>query len=158
MDAGLVDRLVAFVREVGIPVTFAEVDRSVLPGVTIVDGGLEVDRSRLAWPGDLLHDAGHIAVTDPALRPTLNDLPDDAGEEMAAMAWSYAAACALAIDPAIVFHAAGYRDHGAVIIRNYADGGILGQPLLRYWGMTSDPQFSAADGRAPFPAMARWLR
>lgn len=157
-DPTLVDRMLAFVRRIGIPVSVAAVETSVLPGVTIVNGGLVVDRARLTWPGDLLHDAGHIAVTDPALRPTLNEVADDPAEEMAAMAWSYAAARALEIDPAIVFHPAGYRGSSEGVLAAYAAGGTLGQPMLRYWGMTSDERFAEADGRAPFPAMHRWLR
>jgi hypothetical protein len=36
-----------------------------------VNGGLVYDWERLTWPGDLLHEAGHIAVIPAALRPTI---------------------------------------------------------------------------------------
>lgn len=44
-------------------------------------------------PGDLLHQAGHIAVTEAAKRSTVSgaDL-GDAGEEIVTILWSFAAA------------------------------------------------------------------
>ena len=39
-----------------------------MPGLTIVDGTLVVDAVRLAWPGDILHEAAHIALTPPSRR------------------------------------------------------------------------------------------
>src|SRR5262245_22065448 len=99
----LVDKLAAFVRGVGIEVRAAALGDTFLAGLEIRNGALLIDEQRLTYPGDILHEAGHIAVSDPATRKTA-PVSTDPGEEMAASAWSYAAARKLGIDPAIVFH------------------------------------------------------
>ncbi|RYY23077.1 MAG: hypothetical protein EOP62_21395 [Sphingomonadales bacterium] len=140
-------RILAFLDQVGIPVIAEPVTDTLLPGATVRHGTLVYDPERLPWPGDLLHEAGHIAVTDPAVRATLPEIVHDPAEEMAAMAWSYAAALASGVAPAIVFHDGGYKGGGSNFLDSYADGGGIGVPMLRYYGMTS-----------AFPAMERWLR
>ena len=91
--------ILAFLDRIGIPVAIEPiVGETTLPAMTVRHGALVVDPDRLTWPGDLLHEAGHIAVTDPALRPTLDVVSGDPGEEMAAIAWSYAAAVEIGID------------------------------------------------------------
>src|ERR1051326_6795330 len=71
-----------------------------LDGLMISRGVLLIDEARLVFPGDLLHEAGHLAVV-PAERRTLLDgnAGGDPGEEMAAIAWSYAAALYLGDRP-----------------------------------------------------------
>jgi hypothetical protein len=115
-----------------------------------------LDCSQRYWSGDLLHEAGHIAVTDPQRRPSLSVVASDAAEEMAAIAWSYAAAVAIGIDPRIVFHADGYRGGSAAILNAFEQRNHFGVPLLQYWGMTTDDRGAAEDCR--YPAMRRWLR
>ena len=47
----LVDRIVAFLRMVGITVEVAALDgETFLPGVAVIGGALRVDPTRLAWP------------------------------------------------------------------------------------------------------------
>lgn len=153
------DRMIAFIRHAGIAVSAGEVPGdSFLPGLTVRDGGIVYDPARLAYPGDLLHEAGHIAVSDPAARPTLSAISDDPGEEMAAIAWSYAAACAIGIDPAVVFHPHGYRGGATAIIDNFAAGRYFGVPMLEWFGMAADKADAALTGEARYPAMRRWLR
>jgi len=154
----LTERLADFVREIGIDVRPAQLpDTTFLPGLDIRDGMILVDEERLAYPGDLLHEAGHLAVTDAAERgaPTLS--PSD-GDEMAAIAWSYAAAKHLDIDPAIVFHPHGYRGSSQAFVENFSAGRTFGQPLLQYYGMTFEPRHAALNGVIAFPHMLRWLR
>ena len=152
-----VSAIAAFLDRIGIPVIAEAVPGdSLLPGATVRDGALVFDPERLPYPGDLLHEAGHIAVTDPALRPTLCEVPSDPGEEMAAIAWSYAAALEIGIDPAIVFHDDGYQGGGGYLLPAFADGGGPGVPMLQYYEMTLMQHPAAAA--APFPAMRRWLR
>src|SRR6218665_1336524 len=92
-------RILAFLDEIGIPVSQGTTRAdSFLPGIEIRDGGLVIDPAQHFYPGDLLHEAGHIACTDPANRPTLCNVESDPGEEMAAIAWSYAAARAIGIE------------------------------------------------------------
>ena len=94
-------RILAFLDRIGIPVIRETApDGAVLSDMAVRDGALVVDLESLRYPGDMLHEAGHIAVTDPALRPTLGEVSSDPAEEMAAIAWSYAAALNAGIDPA----------------------------------------------------------
>ena len=119
-----------FVRSVGILVELAEVRDGFLPGIAVRHGRLIVDPERLGFPGDLLHDAGHIAVSDPAQRATMMAVADDPAEEMAAIAWSYAAALAAGINPRLVFHDHGYRGGGANLLENFQAGRFVGVPML----------------------------
>lgn len=151
--------ILAFLDRIGIPVVIAPVaGGTALPAMTVRDGALVIDPARLAWPGDLLHEAGHIAVTDPSLRATLSDVSSDPAEEMATIAWSYAAALAAGIDPRLVFHDHGYRGGGGYLADNFASGGYVGTPMLEYWGMAVPKRDAEAQGVAPYPHMLRWLR
>lgn len=159
LDDPITARIVAFIEGIGIPVIEAPVpEGSFLPGLRIRDGALLYDPATLDWPGDLLHEAGHIAVTDPALRPALDDVPDEPGEEMSAMAWSYAAARAIGIDPAIVFHPGGYKGGSEAMLAAFEGPGGPGIPMLAWYGMTAEPKRAAERGMEPYPAMTRWLR
>ena len=159
LDDPVTTRIVAFLEQIGIPVaTDAVPEESLLPAMTIRDGMLVFDPQRLEWPGDLLHEAGHIAVTDPALRPTLSDVRSDPAEEMSAIAWSYAAALAIDLDPAIVFHEAGYNGGSASILENFTTGRYFGVPMLEYYGMTLTKRFTEERGMPRYPHMLSWLR
>ena len=152
-------RIVAFLTEIGIPVVVESLDAdTLLPAMTVRDGALVIDPARLEWPGDLLHEAGHIAVTDPALRPTLREVPSDPAEEMAAIAWSYAAAVELGLDAAVVFHEAGYRGSGPVLAERFTAGHYIGVPMLDWFGMTIEGRRAAREGLPAYPHMQRWLR
>jgi hypothetical protein len=155
----LTDRVAAFIVGVGIQVEAATLDAPTpCPGMLARCGVLLVDEARLAYPGDLLHEAGHIAVCDPALRGTLEAIGDDGGEEMAAIAWSYAASRDLGLDPTVVLHPAGYKGCAEALIAAFEAYGGVGVPLLEWFGMTLGPKSAAAQGAAPFPHMRRWLR
>jgi hypothetical protein len=77
---------------------------------------------------------------------------------MAAIAWSYAAALHLGIDPAVVFHDAGYRGGASAILENFTAGRYVGVPLLQWWGMAEGDGDARRRGSQPFPRMQRWLR
>lgn len=149
------DRIIPFLREIGISVRAAALPDSFLPGLTIEAGGLLVDESRLEYPGDLLHEAGHIAVAPPEARALMSGSLDDVPEldtstlEWAAIPWSYAAALEIGIDPRLVFHAGGYHGHSSGLLRNFEVGVPIGLHLLVDAGMTSADEF---------PKMLRWLR
>jgi hypothetical protein len=153
----LVGRIVAFLRAIGIAVEVAVLDsETFLPGVAVVAGALRVDPARLAWPGDLLHEAGHVAVSDPAC---LEDgVSDDPGEEMAALAWSFAAATHLGLDPSVPFHDGGYRGGGGALAENFSLGGYVGVPMLAMWGLTIEPRRATLGGPPPYPHMLAWRR
>jgi len=155
----LIDRLAGFVREIGIPVEPAALEAPTpCPGLYVRHGVILVDEARLAYPGDLLHEAGHVAVCEPSLRPVLEAIGDDPGEEMAAIAWSYAAAVRLRLAPAVLFHEAGYRGGSQALIEAFKRDLPPGLPLLEWFGMTLGRKAAAAAGAEAFPHMLRWLR
>src|SRR6188474_485633 len=111
MKEALISKLSGFVERTGIPVRHeANEGETFLPGLTIMKGTLIVDPARLEWPGDILHEAAHIALAPPSRRAVIGGkLSVTPAEEMAALAWSYAAALGAEVDPAIVFHEGGYK-------------------------------------------------
>jgi hypothetical protein len=155
-SVGVVERIAGWLREVGIVVTPADLgDRECfLPGIAVERGGLLYDEARLTWPGDLLHEAAHLAVAPAEARPHMSGdvaVPglDMARLEQAAVPWSYAAALDIGIDPALVFHGGGYRGKSEGLLRTFAVGVYPGVPLLVETGLTT------ADA---YPRMLRWVR
>jgi hypothetical protein len=153
-------RIASFLQDIGLPVTAGPVpEKTLLPGIHIVRDGLVVEEARLAHCGDLLHEAGHLAVLPAKDRGREDlDLSADAGAEIAAIAWSYAASVHLQLDAAIVFHAEGYRGASQSFIENFREGRYVGVPLLQWMGLTADVQRARELGVPPFPNMLRWLR
>jgi hypothetical protein len=153
-------RIVSFLRDIGLEVeSGVSCEPTFLPGIAIVGGVLLVDESRLDHPGDLLHEAGHLALKSPAERRAVTmNMGSDAGEEMGAIAWSYAAARYLGLDPAVVFHDEGYRGSSQALIENFNAGRYLGVPMLHYRELSVEPRQAAKLGPEPYPAMLRWIR
>ncbi len=154
----LTKKLADFVRHVGIEAAPADLaGPTFLPGLDVRFGAVLIDETRLTYPGDILHEAGHVAVCDPAernhakLAPTL-------GDEIAAIAWSYAALRYLGIDPEIVFHEGGYRGGSRAFIENFSTGHTVGVPLLQLYGLTLERRSAAAAGVEPYPHMLGWIR
>lgn len=138
-------------------------DECFLPGVRLDRGRVLYDEPALTWPGDLLHEAGHVAVAPPEARPVLTGAVEVPGLDMgrlehAAVAWSYAAALAVGVDPAVVFHEGGYRGRGPDVLRTFGFGVYPGANLLEEAGMTATGPRAEALGVAPYPHMVEWLR
>ncbi len=152
-------RIVEWLREIGLRVRLAPLGGDTfLPGVEMEPGGLVVDPARLLYPGDLLHEAGHLATMLPEQRAaTESNAGREVGDEIAAQTWSYAAAVHLGLAPEIVFHATGYKGSSATLMQAYRDGNV-GVPLLQWMGLTLDRKRAAAASVAPYPHMIRWLR
>jgi len=152
----LTDCIAAFLRGIGLSVRAGTVaGPTALPGIDIVHGTLIVDARTMRYPGDLLHEAGHLAVVPAARRAAFHhDVGNDAGEEMAAIAWSYAAAVHLGVHPAIVFHDGGYRRGSSSILSSFAGKQPIGVPLLGWLGMTAP---DSPGDTPPFPHMTSWL-
>jgi hypothetical protein len=149
-----------FLAVIGLPVEVAEISHpTFLPGIHADLGILRVDSSKLSWPGDLLHEAGHLALlTGERRRQVTGSVGDDGGEELGAIAWSYAAAVHLQLDPAVVFHEHGYHGGSRSILENFAEGRYIGVPMLQWLGLTLDARSAGALGVEPYPHMLRWLR
>lgn len=145
----------AFLADIGLETQEARLRGTCfLPGLRIADGRLLIDPARLQHPGDVLHEAGHLAVTPAAARAGLHGNvaehhPENEGDELAVMLWSYAAYQALALPPEVVFHPAGYHGQSAWLLANYRRGHFVGLPLLVWMGLTTTDTF---------PRMTRWLR
>ncbi len=160
---GVFEKITGFLETVGIGYTIRPIaGETFLPGLQLENGKIIIDTDRLLYPGDILHEAGHLATMPPDVRETISDpLPDidlHRGGEMMAMAWSYAACQYLGIDPAIVFHADGYRGSSQILLQNYRDGEQLGLHMLQYLGMAFDKKRATDLNVTPYPHMISWLR
>jgi hypothetical protein len=136
---------------------------SFLPGLRISRGALIFDRAALRWPGDLLHEAGHIAVTPSSLRSALDAALESPGcvphaGEAEATAWAYAAIVHLHLHPSVLFHEGGYRGHSAGLIMSYSHGVYPGAFGLAQAGMTLVGRDAQLAGVPPYPRMTRWRR
>ena len=158
------ETILAFLDEIELPASegFVPTD-SFLPGIRIERGTLVLDRLALRWPGDLLHEAGHIAVTPSALRPALDDaleasVPVPHAGEAEATAWAYAAIARLRLHPSVLFHEGGYRGHSPGLVMSYSCGVYPGAFGLAQAGMTVIGAEARQAGVPPYPWMTRWLR
>lgn len=156
----LTEQIVAFLRAIGLSVRADEiVGDTVLPGIRVEHGVLVYNPAKLRFPGDLLHEAGHLAVKPPADRMRAEaDLGNDPAEEMMAISWSYAAALHLQIPPEVVFHPDGYRGGSASLLQNFAEGHFLAVAMLQWLGLAYEPKQAEALGVAGFPTMRVWVR
>lgn len=158
------DKAIAFIRSIGITVEFVTIDEECfLPGLSIKNGVILVDRDRLTYPGDILHEAGHIAAVPFEERPSLNAATigtrdENAAEEMMTIAWSWAVCLHLGIDPGFVFHPHGYKGAGPHIAAEFAAGRYFGVPMLQYAGMTAIPTKNNKGEVGVYPEMVRWVR
>lgn len=86
----LIDTIMAFLAEIGIAVEFGPLeDETFLPGLAIQGCVIRVDREHLLSPGDILHEAGHIALTAPEDRAAQGgNVNSDPGIEMGVLAWT----------------------------------------------------------------------
>ncbi|WAC02121.1 hypothetical protein N7U66_20485 [Lacinutrix neustonica] len=125
-----------------------------LPGLAISGNSILIDLKQLKYPGDLLHEAGHIAVTEEKVRPFLGTekmgahWPTD-GDEIAAILRSYAASSYLNLDLTVVFHQDGYKNESEWLIEQFKNGNYMGLPLLEWMSLCR---------KETFPVMEKWLR
>lgn len=158
MQNPALESILNFFREIQLPHQLTRLEQDTfMPGMTIVGGALWIDTEKLVHPGDLLHEAGHIAVTPAGQRPYLGGDVKKAGhrggEEMAAIAWSWAALNHIGLEPEVVFHPQGYKGGSQSMIEAFTSSAGFGYPLLCAWLMCEAP--GHGEG---YPRMKRWLR
>jgi len=155
-------RIVAFLNEIGIPTQEKTLTgETFLPGILIENGRIFYDVEKMLSPGDLLHEAGHIAVAENPNQICGNvgeHDPNAMGDEIATILWSMAALRHLNIRPETVFHEQGYKGQSAWFIENYKAEKWIGLPLLEWMELCVDPKNAATSGQPPFPHMLKWMR
>lgn len=161
-DEEMLNLIIGFLNETGIEVSEAELNNDCfLPGLFPKGCGMLLDRKKLKYPGDLLHEAGHIAVTEAHLRPLIGtpEMPEQwprTGDELGAILWSYAAVCKLKIPAEVVFHPDGYKGDSEWLIKQFEDGNYIGLPLLIWMGFCFAEE--GCSNSTAFPTMQKWLR
>ncbi len=131
----IISKIFAFLDKIGIEHEESKIEGPVfMPGMTIQNGKLIVDPPAVKYPGDLLHEAGHIAVTAAERRNIMNGdiATENAGEEIATLLWSYMAAREIGIPPEVVFHPAGYKGDSEWLVTNFNNKTFIGYPLLNW--------------------------
>jgi hypothetical protein len=163
-DQAAFDLIRGFVESLGLsvqPCTLS--DDTFLPGLELTANGIWFDAQRLRYPGDLLHEAGHLAVTTAAQRAAIGTdqlqqpFPPK-GDEIATLLWTYAAARHIGLPLPVLFHPHGYKSDGDWLIEQFESGNHIGLPLLEWMGLTLSPARAAATQQQPFPHMLQWLR
>jgi hypothetical protein len=157
-------KLADFIAQIGIEIIPTELaEKTFLPGIYVSKGRILVDESQLSYPGDLLHEAGHLAMALPDLRPTLSGEVAFPGLRMepieaAAISWSYAAILHLGLDPRVVFHEGGFGVSSDRLLNNYRLGVYIGVNVLQDAGLTAMGDKATQLGVDPYPHMIRWMR
>ena len=161
----LTRQIAEFLHAIGLETIPQKLDENTfLAGICIKRGKMLVDEARLEFPGDLLHEAGHLAATPKDLRENMSDeiaLPDGFNIdaiEAAAIAWSYAAALHLGINPRVVFHESGYKGRSESLLTSFGLGVYIGVNTLEDAGMTATGENARRRGVEAYPQMLKWLR
>lgn len=159
-----IQKTLDFLQEIGIRVVEKEIaEGSFLPGLELGSNCLYIDFNTLKYPGDILHEAGHLAVTSSENRQAIgtDKIPQnwpDGGEEMGAILWSYAALVHLELPVEFVFHPNGYKNNSEWMIHQFEAKNFIGLPFLEWIGLTLSPENAYKNNTLPFPAMLKWLR
>ncbi|WP_348824744.1 hypothetical protein [Flavobacterium aestuarii] len=158
------EKVLSFLNEIGIDVIEKELDETTfLPGLLLGPSCIYVDFEKLLYPGDILHEAGHLAVTTASERELVGTVAISSewptqGEEIGAILWSYAAIYHLDLPLDFVFHPNGYKNCSDWFISNFSSGNYIGLPLLEWMGLTLSENRALQENKKPFPIMQKWLR
>ena len=158
----LLDKITTFLSSIDLKLNFSSLDfPTFLPGIHIENGVILVDKDKLTYPGDLLHEAGHLALLSPEDRANANGNLEPGEDkqkslEMGVICWSWAALLHLQLDPKVVFHDEGYRGASDWYIQMYSTGNYIGLPLLQWMELCKHP--SDVNNNPPFPHMLKWTR
>ena len=158
-----IKKILSFLTEIGIDVIEKELNDTFLPGLDLGPNCVFIDYDKLLYPGDILHEAGHLAVTSPSDRKLVgtekiaSNWPTEA-EEMAAILWSFAACLYLKLPIELVFHPDGYKNDSEWLISNFTSGNFIGLPFLEWIGLTLGNDSATKEGKPAFPTMLKWMR
>jgi hypothetical protein len=174
-------RVVSFLRGIGIPCDIVPGATGFMPGVRIHQGGLQI-APEVAL-GDVLHEAGHLAVLPGRFRRLANDdvsvvqklmmdtvdfTNPDSGEARAALqsgdaeatAWAWAAGEYLELDPSQVIRDRDYGGTGRDVrfaLKNRAYLGINGLASGGFC-VTRPGPLEKLKGLPAYPQLAMWVQ
>jgi hypothetical protein len=160
----LTTKISDFLNSIGIEVVSVKLnDECFLPGIVVEKGKLLVDEEKLEYPGDLLHEAGHLALAPSDVRPALSGEVIIPGANMDTMeiqvtAWAYAAVVFLGLEPQVLFHQGGYKERSESLIFTFSLGVYPGAYGLENFGMTALSEKAKKLGIKPYPNMLKWVR
>ena len=147
--------IIQFLHSININVVEKELPKDCfLPGLSILGNTVLIDPKQLTHPGDILHEAGHIAVTENKKRDLIGSKEMAAtwpteGEEIAAILWSFSACTHLKLPLDIVFHPNGYKGNSKWLMEQFNNNNYIGLPLLAWMDLCSIEAF---------PSMKKWVR
>ncbi|TCN55581.1 MBL fold metallo-hydrolase [Flavobacterium circumlabens] len=156
-------KILSFLKEIGLDIIEKELDTTFLPGLSLGPNCIYIDYNKLLYPGDILHEAGHLAVTTSSQRQlagtkkTAADWPTQA-EEIGAILWSFAAANHLQLPLEFVFHPYGYKNESDWLISNFTNENYIGLPFLEWIGLCLGKERAVKENKPAFPAMLKWMR
>ena len=160
----LTEKIALFLIGIGIEIIPTKLTgETFLPGIAVENGKLLVDEEKLKYPGDLFHEAGHLALASSDARAHLSGEVIIPGEnmneiEVAVTAWAFAAVTFLGIQPQILFHEGGYQGKSDGLLLTYSMGVYPGAFLLQKFGLTLAGKSAEDAGVAPYPNMLKWFR
>jgi hypothetical protein len=153
--------LITFLDSVGIQARSGSVDITTpFSGVLIDHGTLVLDEDQLMNVGDALHEAAHIAVAPVSRRPKdFGWISAHNHEELATIAWCWAAVCHLSLPAKHIFASDAFRQAGGITITKLArQHDCPGVVYLAQWGMTIERRRHAVLRGLTFPRMISWVR
>lgn len=153
----VIHRCFSFIRSIGIEIEERTIDeKTFVPGITIDRGHLVVDVDKMQFPGDLLHEAGHIAVMLPEERLCMNGdatggKKENEGRELGVLLWSFFAAKKAGVPLQVVFHPDGYKGDSEWLIENFSNKKYIALPLLEWMKIARKTQEGEVE-------IISWLR
>jgi len=181
------NRAIEFVRSIGIPVSTTdseEVASAFVPYCRVKGGGLMVNPEKV-FPGDIIHEAGHIAVIPSRFRPSasgtfgkslremkdymdananaIGRFPEDPtlrgimqSGEAEATAWQYAAAQHIGLPDEWLFPPGSFEGNGEENLMRLKANSYMGINGLQAAGWTKVREISRLE-LPTFPKLAFWL-
>lgn len=182
--------VIDFLRRIGLRVdeatSTAQLAGSFLPDVLVQEGGLVIDAAK-AFPGDVLHEAAHLAVIPAQFRPFANGDLNEVEERMArylnenpmglatypedplsrailqaaeaeATAWQYAAAVEIGLPERWIFPMKSYDGTRVSLLRSLRHNQYMGINGLRAAGWTTLRPNPHQPHIPTYPKLKFWLQ